>query len=1023
MRNHELVENFLQAFEARDHQRLAALAAEGADVNARDQDGLTFLMRASTLGDETLVATLLEAGADVDARSHIQSEQPQTTKAREGTALMFAAENGHLETVEALLAAGADPNIEDRGEGTALLGAALAGHVAVVARLLDAGGQAWGEALNAAVSQGHGEVARLLIDAGADVGDDASTGSSAPLATAARVGRADMVRLLFDAGASCARMSLENPFTNAVLGGNEELVALLLERLEETGDALHIAIRKGHVGIARLLIAAGADLAHQDLYNRDPLLCAVGESQPEIARQLIAAGADVNLRPLSGLRSLRFVGRTPLMVAASLGQAETVRELLAAGAEIDVRIDTAEIFPDPDTRPLDFELPDEGSNAMMLAAKNGHPEVVRQLLAAGGLDAEADGSSLGGLAGANLLAAIQRGDAAEVATLLDGVDFHAGEKNDHGIARSAVVRAAKLGHGEIIRALIAAGAEVDATVEGGTAPFDRTALMLAAEQGHVEAVRTLLAAGANPEARDRDAEDHGGKTALMLAAANGHAQVLEVLKDAGAKLNVRSNEGTTALAYAAEAGHLEAVRRLIALGAKVGIGRQQALFNAAAKGHHEVIGALIEGGADVNGYLRMRGSALSAAIDGGHVDMVRFLLQAGADPTLDHSLSIAIIKINSRTIRINDQGEVFDDGADVNGKQAMMDALLDAGADVNAVFERTTPLESVVLSYMDPRAKSALVEKLLRHGADPNRASKGGMTMLANAAERGEVEVVKSLIEAGAELNAVDKQGRTALDCAIDNQHPDVVELLEGLGAAKERNRSEIVEDQDVEDKGQDEKLPMAEMRGVLSFDGTDMMALVKASVDEVAEAFKEHCEAEIWEQDVYGQEVEYTDSCYIVFRFRGHPWTVIREQFTGKHGRFIEEDDAQAVSEDLGVPAIYFAHCDTAGYVGYRYYESGRLLEWLENGEEDDGAQFGEEDEADLGEEAMVSFGSELRDVDPAEIAGFCDFVDDFFRDLDAFVPSWGIGRGGKAGKKYRLEIDGIEPEDIARMDFVAVK
>ncbi|MCP4546823.1 MAG: ankyrin repeat domain-containing protein [bacterium] len=96
------------------------------------------------------------------------------------TALMFAAESSHLETVEALLAAGADPNIEDRDGGTALIAAAGAGHTGVVARLLAAGADAdtrmsiGGGALNVAVRGNHVEVARLLLAAGAAADIDAT---------------------------------------------------------------------------------------------------------------------------------------------------------------------------------------------------------------------------------------------------------------------------------------------------------------------------------------------------------------------------------------------------------------------------------------------------------------------------------------------------------------------------------------------------------------------------------------------------------------------------------------------------------------------------------------------------------------------------------------------------------------------------------------------------------------------------------------------------------------------------------
>ncbi len=1036
MRDHEGVENLLQAFVTRDYQRLAALAAAGADINAWDEDGLTVLMRASPLGDASLVAAILEAGADVDARSQTLPKQPEATSGgvvtlspdqdpealRAGieafasalvegisaaqvkhpvgqTALMFAAESGHLETVESLLAAGADPQIEDRDGGTALIGAAGAGHADVVGRLLDA------------------------ADVDADTRMSMGGGAGARPAGEGLLGGA---------------------LREALRGGHEEAVALLLERHagEEIDKGLPDAIERAHIGIARRLIAAGADLTRQDRRHGTPLLHAVEKGQSELVRHLIAAGADVNLRKVPGdlgLFTPRDAGRTPLMAAAGLGQAETVRDLLAAGAEIDARIDTAATFPDAaevlERRRKEggsaFQLQDEGATALMLAARNGQVEVVRQLVAAGaGLDLrdaqgqsavalairaghaeiadllKASGASQEGLTGASLLAAVKRGDADEVAALLaaGGVDPDVGEKDEKRGTRPALVLAAELGHGEIVRALLAAGAAADARVAEGPPPWDRTALMLAAEQGHLDPVRALLAGGADPEARDRDF-DRGGTTALMLAAEHGQTQVLEALKDAGVRLDARSKEGMTALAHAAGAGRLEAVRRLITWGADVGIGRQEALVRAAGEGHRLVVGTLIAAGADVGVFPRDGWSALTAAIHGGHEDTARFLLRAGADATEEGAettpLAIAIAEHS----------------------QALVEVLLAAGADVNAAgADGMTPLMQAVIYHQDRTGKSAFVETLLGRGADPNRADEEGMTALIYAADHGKVEVVRSLLAAGAELDAGDGQGRTALSCAIDSRNSAVVELLEGLGAAKGKSLFESGDEGEDEDEDEDEELSMTQQRGVVSFDGNDMMALVKAPVGEAAAAFKQHCGAEIWQQDVYGQEVEYTNRCYIVFRFRGHPWTVIRDQFIHlMDGRYVGKDDAQAVSAALGVPAIYFANSDTAGSLSYRYYESGRQLEWLEAGE-DFGEEFGEGDEDELDEEALVRFGSELREVDPAEIDPF-DFVDAFLRGHDAFVPSWGGGWGAKAGEKHRLEIGGIEPEDFERMDFVAVR
>ena len=88
----------------------------------------------------------------------------------------------------------------------------------------------------------------------------------------------------------------------------------------------------------------------------------------------------------------------------------------------------------------------------------------------------------------------------------------------------ALHMAAQEGHTEIVKALLAAGAAVNAKDQEG-----RTALDLAAQEGHTETVKALLAADAAVNTKD----DLFGSTALELAAAEGHTGIVRLLKAAG----------------------------------------------------------------------------------------------------------------------------------------------------------------------------------------------------------------------------------------------------------------------------------------------------------------------------------------------------------------------------------------------------------------------------------------------------------------------------------------------------------
>lgn len=123
--------------------------------------------------------------------------------------------------------------------------------------------------------------------------------------------------------------------------------------------------------------------------------------------------------------------------------------------------------------------------------------------------------------------------------------------------------AAATGDSQRVRALLARGVSPNppwVSAERPAAPLHR-----AAERGHVQIIRLLLAAGANVDFGDRL-----GASPLHYAARAGHAEVARLLLDAGASASAGTDAGVTALheaAGSAAAGSLEVVRLLLAHGA------------------------------------------------------------------------------------------------------------------------------------------------------------------------------------------------------------------------------------------------------------------------------------------------------------------------------------------------------------------------------------------------------------------------------------------------------------------------
>ena len=151
--------------------------------------------------------------------------------------------------------------------------------------------------------------------------------------------------------------------------GNYPLVKLVLaaganvNHQDENGrTALTFASDIGHIEIVKALIAAGANVNHQvnhpfvTLFLRGETALLLAVKHTEVVRLLLEAGADPNIQ--------NNLGDTPLMKASDAGYIETVKLLLAANADPNIQ----NFF---------------GYTALMKASSGTHAEIVSLLLAAG----------------------------------------------------------------------------------------------------------------------------------------------------------------------------------------------------------------------------------------------------------------------------------------------------------------------------------------------------------------------------------------------------------------------------------------------------------------------------------------------------------------------------------------------------------------------------------------------------------------------------------------------------------------
>ena len=184
---------------------------------------------------------------------------------------------------------------------------------------------------------------------------------------------------------------------------------------------------------------------------------------------------------------------------------------------------------------------------------------------------------------------------------------------------------------------------------------------------------------------------------------------------------------------------------------------------AAENGHLEVVRLLIEKGADATAEDDDKSTPLHYAAENGHLEVVRLLIEKGADATAANVYKSTPLHF----------------GGAENGHLEVVRLLIEKGADATAEEgDKTTPLH-----YAAESGHLEVVRLLIEKGADATAENYGKKTPLHYAAENGHLEVVRLLIEKGAGATAENYGKKTPLHFGAENGHLEVVRLLIEKGA------------------------------------------------------------------------------------------------------------------------------------------------------------------------------------------------------------------------------------------------
>ncbi len=634
-----------------------------------------------------------------------------------------------------------------------------------------------------AAARGDLESVRTLLRDGADVNAAQGDGMTA-LHWAALRGDAEMVSVLVYAGANVAsttRLGAYTPLHLASRDGRAEAVALLLEAGSDASAAtttgatpLHLAAAGGDVPTLTDLLEAGVEVDARERANgQTPLHFAAATGRLEAVQALIAAGADVSIASsvLDFVEKARTDSeargrRREVLTAIRKAEAEARGETVEVGI---TRTDTPS-GQEP-TRREAADRADRDQTGTAPATQGAGTTPGQEPAAAAPEETPADEPPPG--QGEDPPEAVADAEEAEEAEEAEAEETDAAEETEEADEAEEPAEPAPrpLSYSDIVGK------------QGGM-----TALHYAVREGHFETVKALLAAGADVDGRTEGDES----TPLVVATVNGHYDLAAWLLEQGADPNLASEDGVAPL-YATIANRW----------APKALYPQPTAFRQQELDYMELMEMLLAAGADPNArvnthiwYSAYNFDLLGVNFSGAtpfwraakalDIPAMEMLVAAGADPHMPTRKAP-----ERRRRRPADDEEEEEDPSglppvEVGGPgipPLVAAAGYGYGRSRTGNQHRHRPDEWMATARY-------LVEEL---GADVNGRDSDGFGALHYAAARGHNELIEYLVGKGADPLIVARSGQTTVDMAngpIQRVQPffETIALLEGMGAKNNHN-------------------------------------------------------------------------------------------------------------------------------------------------------------------------------------------------------------------------------------------